>query len=223
MKKRLTQISILALLATAVVTAESCRKEDPPAETIGTNNNTGNTNTGNTGSGNNGSGNTGGGNTGGGGSTIAGCTDPDSPNYNANANSNDGSCQYAYVTNYEITYYPEQDNGSDWDYGFGSTTNADLKLTIKEAATGNTIFVSSEKSNQPYNSPAVWTESNSVKLKNKSYQWDLIDVDAGNPDDPICSGTFTFNPASASSSTFITNISTTSSGDTQLKITYSIH
>ncbi len=224
MKKTLIQISTLAFLATAVFTVESCRKTDPPAKTItpmrgdNTDANGGNGNNG--GSNNGGSGNNGGGNNGGG-ATVTGCTDQDSPNYDPNANSNDNSCEYVYVTSYEISYYPSSDNGSDWDYGFGSTTNADLILKVKESASSNAIFEGAEISNQDPSSPAVWQEAGSVKLKNMNYDWELVDYDSSTPDDPISNGTF--NPFTLLSATTGTGTVTTTAGGSQLVISYSIH
>ncbi len=223
MKKTIIQISTLAFLATAIFTVESCRKEDPPAKTItpiqGEDNN-GNGGSGNGNSGNGGSGNNGGGNNGGG-ATVTGCTDQDSPNYNANANSNDNSCVYVYATSYEISYYPSQDNGSDWDYGFGNTSNADLILKIKESSTSNAIFEGAEISNQDSSTPAVWQEAGTVKLKNMNYDWELVDYDSSTPDDPISNGTF--NPLSLLSSTTGNGTITTTAGGSQLVISYSIH
>lgn len=206
MKNRLTQLSILALLATAVITAESCRKEDPPAETI----NTGSTSTGGTGSG------TGSGGSGSGGNTVNGCTDIDSPLYSSSANTDDGSCQYAYTSGYEITYHLADDGGSDWDFGIGSSTNADLILKIKEQGATSFIFEGDEISNQDPAAAANWAAPSAVKLKNKTYEWELYDYDATSPDDLISSGTF--NPITSASNGTITTIA----GGSQLKISYTL-
>ena len=115
MKNKLTQLTTLILLATAVISIESCKKEDSleKKETGGTTTTGGGTTTG-----------------GSGGTAVSGCTDIDSPIYNSSATTDNGSCQYAYTTGYEITYYPALDNGSTWDYLVN--TDADLLLTIKE-------------------------------------------------------------------------------------------
>ncbi len=209
MKNRLTQLSILGLLATAVITAESCRKEDPPAETI----NTGNTNTNGSGSGNNGSGSNGNGS---GGNTVNGCTDIDSPQYNSSANTDDGSCQYAYTSGYEITYHLADDGGSDWDYGFGSSTNADLILKIKEQGATSYMFEGDEISNQDPTAAANWAAPSAVKLKNKTYEWELYDYDATSADDLISSGSF--NPITSANNGTITTVA----GGSQLKISYTL-
>lgn len=208
MKNRLTQLSILGLLATAVITAESCRKEDPPAETISTGNS--NTNGSGSGSGSGGSG------SGSGGNTVNGCTDIDSPLYSSSANTDDGSCQYAYTSGYEITYHLADDNGSDWDYGFGNSTKADLILKIKEQGATSYMFEGDEISNQDPTAAANWAAPSPVKLKNKTYEWELYDYDATSPDDLISSGTF--NPITSASNGTITTVA----GGSQLKISYTL-
>jgi len=206
MKNRLTQISILGLLATAVLTAESCKKEDPPAETITTSGSTtGGNNTNGSGSGN-----------GTGGTSVNGCTDMDSPLYNSAANTDDGSCQYAYTSGYQITYYPADDNGSSWDFGFGNATNADLILKIKEQGATSYIFEGTEITDQDPVTPANWAATSAVKLKNMTYEWELVDYDSGSPNDPISSGTF--NPISSANNGLITVVA----GGSQLIISYTL-
>jgi hypothetical protein len=201
MKSKLIQLSILSLLATAIITAESCKKEDPPAETIPTN-------TGSTGSGNgNGSGN-GSGSGSGNGSTN--CSDIDSPN-----NGNAGACQYAYASGYEITYHPADDNGSNWDVAFGNSVRADLILTIKEQGATSFIFEGAEITNQDPSAPANWAAPSPVKLKNKTYEWELVDYDLTG-DDLISSGTF--NPITSASNGTITTVA----GGSQLIISYTL-
>jgi len=221
MKKTIIQISTLAFLATSVFTVASCRKQDPPAKTITPIRGENPDDNGGSGNGGSGNGGSGGGNNGGG-ATVTGCTDVNSVNYDSNANSNDNSCEYVYVTSYEITYHPEEDNGTVWDYGFGSATKADLILKIKESSTSNAIFEGAEISNQSYNSPAVWQEtSTTLKLKNMNYDWELVDYDSGSPDDPISDGTF--NPFTLLSSNTGSGTVTTTAGGSQLVISYTIH
>ncbi|MCT4581607.1 MAG: hypothetical protein N4A35_09335 [Flavobacteriales bacterium] len=205
MKNKFIQLGTLGLLALTIVTAESCRKEDPPAETIST----GNANTNNNG---NGSGNNNGGNN----NTVNGCTDIDSPLYNASANTDDGSCQYAYTSGYEITYHLADDGGSDWDYGFGNSTRADLILKIKEQGSSNYLFEGDEITNQDPTAPATWAAPSATKLLNKTYEWELYDYDATSSDDLISSGTF--NPITLASNGSIV----TTAGGSQLKITYTL-
>jgi hypothetical protein len=203
MKNRLTQLTTVILLATALITIESCKKEDPPERTeIDGTTTTGGTTTG--------------GGTTGGGTTVNGCTDADSPLYNSSATADDGSCQFAYTSGYEITYYPALDNGSTWDYLVN--TDADLLLTIKEQGASSFIFNSDtdRRDNQDPSTPANWTAPTSVKLENKTYEWELYDHDSGSPNDLISSGTF--NPINLANSGTIT----TTAGGSQLKITYNL-
>lgn len=203
MKNKFIKTTIL--LSILAVTLDSCRKKDPPAETISTSNNG---NSGNSGSSGNNGGNTN--------NNVNGCTDIDSPLYNSSANTDDGSCKYAYTSSYEITYHPEQDNGSNWDYGFGNSTRADLILKIKEQGSSNYIFEGEEKTNQEHNVPAIWNAQTPVKLLNKTYEWELVDYDATSTNDLISSGTF--NPITLANNGTIT---TTAAGS-QLKITYTL-
>lgn len=151
---------------------------------------------------------------------IGGCSDPDSPLYNANADYDDNSCQYAFVTSYEITYHPEFDaNGSDWD--FLTYTDADIYLILKEEGSTTELFHSAAVQDQPHNVPATWTAPSSIKLYNKNYTFEVYDEDTGTSDDFVGSGTF--NPITSASNGVITAIGTNSSGNqTQLKIYYEL-
>lgn len=147
---------------------------------------------------------------------VKGCTDIDSPLYNADAEESDGSCTYAKVTKYEITYYPETDGGSNWDPVV--YTNADLILRIKEQGSANWIFESSVLEDQDFNVPALWTAPNHYKLLNKTYEWELVDDDNGSSNDFISSGTF--NPIT--SADLNTNKVTDISGGSQLVIHFNL-
>jgi len=148
-----------------------------------------------------------------------GCNDINSPYYNANANGH-GDCQYAYVTSYEITYYPDEDNGSVWDYGFGSSTNADLLLNITVLSSAIKVLQGEEKENQDSSTPAVWNEAREIRLENKVYKWALDDYDATTPNDPISSGTF--NPIEEINNGSTNGTITTVAGGSQLVIHYII-
>lgn len=145
-----------------------------------------------------------------------GCTDIDSPLYNANAEENDGSCKYVRVKKYEITYHPERDGSSNWDPGV--YTDADLILRIKVQGTQNWAFESPTIEDQAHNVPAIWTAPSPLKLINKTYEWELYDEDNGSADDFISSGTF--NPISIANlnNNTITNVS----GGSQLKIYFDL-
>ena len=186
MKNRILQITGLVFLAIGITLGSSCKKTFPPRPEVKPTP-----------------------------APNSGCNDRDSPNYDPNAEGN-GDCQYVYVTSYEISYYPSQDNGSDWDFGFGSATNADLILNIGYNGEDVLIFQSTEKTNQNPGAPAIWQEPRQLKLRNEIYRWDLWDYDATSPNDPIASGTF--NPLDELDNGNIT----LQSGGTQLVIHYII-
>ena len=154
---------------------------------------------------------------------IGGCTDMDSPLYDATVDFEDASCLYAYIDEYEISYYPGEDPNASWPILTWddpiSGSDADLILTIWEQDNGNIIFTSSELPNQPYNSPGVWNAPENLKLFNKMYQWELVDYDGLNSNDFIASGTF--NPIALASNGEITTIGNHTAGNqSQLKIYY---
>lgn len=149
-----------------------------------------------------------------------GCYDIDSPMYDKSIDYDNQSCLYAFTEKYEISYHPEMDGNSNWD--FGVYTDADLILRIKEQGSANWMFESSIKEDQPHNVPAVWTAPQTIKLLNKTYQWELYDSDVGTADDFVAGGTF--NPigkarnGSEDGQLEVTN----NSGDTQLIIYYKL-
>ena len=156
---------------------------------------------------------------------VGGCTDIDSPIYNAQADFEDASCLYAYVHQYEISYYPNEDPDASWPiYTWDdpiSGADADLILRIWEQENSNEIFNSSEKEDQPYNVPAIWTAPYNVKLLNKTYEWELVDYDATSSDDFIASGTF--NPIELADNGTITTIGYHTAGNqTQLVLHYEL-
>jgi len=163
---------------------------------------------------------------------VGGCTDIDSPIYNSQVDFEDASCLYAYVHQYEISYYPSEDPDAEWSILEPFTTwdnpisgaNADLILRIWEQDNSNEVFNSSEKEDQPYNTPAIWTAPYNIKLLNKTYAWELVDFDGGtiaNPDDFIASGTF--NPIEIADNGTITTIGYHTAGNqTQLVLHYEL-
>ncbi len=110
-----------------------------------------------------------------------GCNDINSPYYNSNDKGN-GDCKYAYVTSYEITYYPDD----SWDY----FSDADLILNITALSSDVKVLQGAEKGNHNPTTPAIWDEAREIKLDNKVYHWQLDDYDAADPNDLISEGTF---------------------------------
>ncbi|MBM77595.1 MAG: hypothetical protein CL846_03875 [Crocinitomicaceae bacterium] len=130
-----------------------------------------------------------------GGIKTGGCTDINSPFYDSIADYDDASCTYAYINQYEITYYPEINPNATWPFTSwditGTGADADLELKIIEYDSSNYFFSSPVIDNQSPNSPCFWTSSNNEKLYNKRYHWEIYDRDAGPLDnDFIDSGSF---------------------------------
>lgn len=119
-----------------------------------------------------------------------GCYDVDSPFYDETIDYDNQSCLYAYTSRYEISYHPEEDNGSNWDPAITFYPKADLILRVKEQGSADWIFESSIKEDQDHNVPAIWTAPEAVKLLNTNYEWELYDSDVGSADDFIASGVF---------------------------------
>ena len=154
-----------------------------------------------------------------------GCTDIDSPNYNSNVDFDDASCLYAYIYEYEISFYPSEDPSASWPILTWddpiSGANADLILKIWEKENNNLIFTSSELPNQPYNTPGIWNAPENLKLYNKEYDWELVDYDGLNDNDFIASGTF--NPIElAIEGEISTTGNHTAGNQSQLKIRYNL-
>ncbi len=148
-----------------------------------------------------------------------GCNDIDSPYYDANAAGN-SDCKYAYVTSYEITYYPDEDGNTTWDFGFGNTTNADLILNVTVLSSAIKVMQGAERSNQDSNTPAFWNEAREIRLENKVYKWNLDDYDSASPNDPISNGTF--NPVEEINNGQNNGTITTVAGGSQLVLHYII-
>ena len=154
-----------------------------------------------------------------------GCTDIDSPNYNSSVDFDDASCLYAYIYEYEISFYPSEDPSASWPILTWddpiSGANADLILKIWEKENNNLIFTSSELPNQPYNTPGIWNAPENLKLYNKEYDWELVDYDGLNDNDFIASGTF--NPIElAIEGEISTTGNHTAGNQSQLKIRYNL-
>lgn len=145
-----------------------------------------------------------------------GCTDIDSPFYDADAEESDGSCTYAKVSKFEISYHPEKDGSDNWDPLV--STDADLILRIKVQGATNWLFESTTMEDQEHNVPAEWVSSAPLKLLNATYEWELVDEDNGTADDFISSGSF--NPITLANLTSKTI--TTVSGGSQLKIYFNL-
>ncbi len=126
-----------------------------------------------------------------GGSNI-GCTDSNSPNYNANVTSDDGSCQYAYIQNVELINFNPQNNGSDWDNGTGATVNPDIIVQIKKTNDANWLIETNAADDcNSTNLPYSYNTGSGIMLTDESWTIEFSDEDLYFND---LMGSATFNP-----------------------------
>lgn len=154
-------------------------------------------------------------------SEIVGCMDLDAFNYNSLATKESNNCSYIKTTMYEITNHAEfNENGNDWDSFIN--TKADLIFRIKEKGAANWLFESDVKNNQDYNVPAQWTAPNAEVLKNKLYDWELLDDETIGSNELMASGSFNPNGLTNADNEIITTYTDANGLVTQLKIYYFI-
>jgi hypothetical protein len=150
---------------------------------------------------------------------VGGCTDTDSPFYQSGLDYDDGACKYAYVTQVEVLGFPEKDGGSSWD--FGGRADIFFKMKPSNAVSYADYFTSegNEHNNADYNVTYTWTSPNQFKLTNETWFWTLVDDDDTSADDEMASGTL--NPIGAINTAdgTLTLTSTSSNGDTRIRVT----
>ena len=150
---------------------------------------------------------------------TGGCMDVNSPNYSSTATYDNGTCEFLYVTEYEVTNYEDK----DWDLAVPllETFKADLYIKVKRQSSSSWEFSSSTIDNADPNTVQVWSAPNQFQLLNETYAWELFDED--NPpvdaDDAMASGTF--NPVTSGDNGVV--VSESSDGLTTVKIRYSLH
>ena len=146
---------------------------------------------------------------------TGGCMDVNSPNYSSTATYDNGSCQFLYVSDYEVTKYED----ISWDLLIN--VNADLYIKVKRQSSSSWEFSSNTIDNADPNTVQVWSAPNQFQLLNETYAWELFDED--NPpvdaDDAMASGTF--NPVTSGDNGVV--VSESSDGLTTVKIRYSLH
>ncbi len=126
---------------------------------------------------------------------IGGCTDANAINYADNVDFEDNTCQFAYINQYEVSYYPEDNPNSSipfvnsWDIP-GTGADADLLLKIRYQDSTDFLFSSPILDDHSPNSAAYWTAPLKFKLLNTTYHWELYDNDATNSNEFIDSGSF---------------------------------
>lgn len=146
---------------------------------------------------------------------AGGCMDVNSPHYSSTVTYDNGTCEFLYVTDYEVTNYEDV----DWDLLIN--VDADLYIKVKRQSSSSWEFSSNTIDNADPNTVQIWSAPNQFQLLNETYVWELYDED--NPpideDDVMASGTF--NPVTSGNNGIV--VSESSDGLTTVKIRYSLH
>ena len=150
---------------------------------------------------------------------TGGCMDVNSPYYSSAATYDNGTCEFLYVTEYEVTNFEDK----DWDFTdpiFG-TFKADIYIKVKRQSSSSWEFSSNTIDNADPNTAHIWSDPNQFQLVNETYEWELVDED--NPpietDDAMASGSF--SPVTSGNNGVV--VSESSDGLTTVKIRYSLH
>ncbi len=151
-------------------------------------------------------------------SVVKGCMDNDAYNFNSSATEDNGNCVYIKTTMYEVSYYAKfKEDGSTWDAVIN--TNADLILKIKEQGASTWLFESTVMNNQNDTIPAQWNAPTVERLKNKTYEWELLDNETIGSPETIATGSF--NPINDANNNEIVSKYTDANGlETQIKVYY---
>ncbi len=153
-------------------------------------------------------------------SVVVGCMNLDGFNYNPLATT-EGVCTFIKTTMYEISYHAEfNGSGNDWDALINK--KADLILRIKEQGATDWMFEGDVKNNQTYSDPAQWTAPTAEVLKNKNYEWELVDDETIGSAELMASGSFNPNGLTNTDNEIVTNFTDANGLVTQLKIYYFI-
>ena len=150
---------------------------------------------------------------------TGGCMDENSPYFSSAATYDNGTCEFLYITEYEVTNFEDK----DWDLSVPllETFKADLYIKVKRQSSSSWEFSSSTINNADPNTVQIWSAANQFQLVNETYEWELFDEDTPplDTDDPMASGSF--NPVTSGNNGVV--VSESSDGLTTVKIRYSLH
>ena len=150
---------------------------------------------------------------------TGGCMDENSPYFSSAATYDNGTCEFLYVTEYEVTNYEDK----DWDLAVPllETFKADLYIKVKKQSSSSWEFFSNTIDNADPNTVHIWSDPNQFQLLNETYEWKLFDEDTPplDTDDEMASGSF--NPVTSGNNGVV--VSESSDGLTTVKIRYSLH
>ena len=149
---------------------------------------------------------------------TGGCMDVNSPYYSSTATYDNGTCEFLYVTDYEVTNFED----ITWDpLAIDVYRNADLYIKVKRQSSSSWEFSSNTIDNADPNTVHIWSDPNQFQLVNETYEWELVDEDNPpiEPDDAMASGSF--NPVTSGNNGVV--VSESSDGLTTVKIRYSLH
>ena len=150
---------------------------------------------------------------------TGGCMDVNSPYYSSTATYDNGTCEFLYVTGYEVTNFEDK----DWDLAVPllETFKADLYIKVKKQSSSSWEFSSNTIDNADPNTVHIWSVPNQFQLLNETYVWELFDEDTPplDTDDAMASGSF--NPVTSGNNGVV--VSESSDGLTTVKIRYNLY
>ena len=142
-----------------------------------------------------------------------GCTDPNSVDYNPNADEDNGSCRYRYASNVKVNNFPANNSsGNPWDLLDGP----DMYLVFAKA-TSNTWDYSTVTSQDVQNFTTLTNTSTNIRFSNESWKYELRDDDGSGTYEVMSSGTF--NPLQDQQASEIT----LSTGATTIYFQFTVH
>ena len=152
---------------------------------------------------------------------ILGCTDPNAYNYNPEATATNNNCTFIKTTMYEVSYHAEfNPSGSSWDSFVNK--KADIIFRFREQGATSWMFESAVVNNHTHTAAVQWPATAASVLKNKTYEWELVDDETVGSAEFMAGGNFKPKDLTTSNNEIILTYSDANGLKTQVKIYYFI-